>query len=253
MNTLEDEVQPVATRPLDHDEMDWDAYAQHYDQMCRFNPAYEENIELLLTRIPQWDLPKKPIICDLGAGTGNYISRLHQIIPDASYYHIDIDGRMIESARRKYQAIGLSDVKIVHEKVHNVRFPSDTFDVILCVNALYAFTPQAQVLANMRAWLKPGGKLFLIDFGRRQRTLEWALYMFREAVRARMVGEYAKAFLEGKEVLKQNRRSTKGQESGRYWLHSTEEFGAVLREAGFTVEELTSCYRDYADMAVCSK
>jgi ubiquinone/menaquinone biosynthesis C-methylase UbiE len=243
----------TAKKQIDTDEMDWDAYAKHYDQMCRFNPAYQDNIALLLDRLSAWDLPSNPAICDLGAGTGNYIVRLSEAVPTASFTHVDFDRRMIDSAINKYKDHGISHVRFVHEEIHNVEFPDQSFDLIICVNALYAFTPQQEVLAGIRKWLKPAGKLFLIDFGRKQRTMDWAIYMFRESIKSRRVGEYAKAFLEGREVLKQSQRSTKGQESGRYWLHSTEEFGQSLRTAGFTVEELKPCYRGYADMAVCSR
>lgn len=243
----------VAEKHVDADEMDWDAYAKHYDQMCRFNPAYQDNIAILLDRLSAWNLPPNPAVCDLGAGTGNYIVRLSGALPAASFTHVDFDRRMISSAMNKYADQGISHVSFVHEEIHNVAFPDQSFDLIICVNALYAFTPQQEVLTEIRKWLKPEGKLFLIDFGRKQRTLDWAIYMLRESIKSRRVGEYARAFLEGREVIRQSQRSTKGQESGRYWLHSTEEFGRCLSEAGFTVEELRPCYRDYADMAVCSR
>jgi ubiquinone/menaquinone biosynthesis C-methylase UbiE len=240
-------------KQLDADEMDWDAYAKHYDQMCRFNPAYQENIAMLLDRLTSWDLPASPMICDLGAGTGNYIASLSEALPSASFTHVDFDRRMVDSARKKYAEHGVGQVRFVQKEVHQVNFAAQSFDLVLCINAMYAFTPQQQVLARIRDWLKPSGRFFLIDFGRKQRTLDWALYMFRESVKSRRVGEFAKAFLEGREVMKQNQQTAKGQESGRYWLHSTQEFGRSLSEAGFTVEELKSCYRGYADMAVCRR
>lgn len=233
--------------------MDWDAYAAHYDQMCHFNPAYQENIDLLLSRIDTWNLPKHPIICDIGAGTGNYIVQLSAKVPAAAFVHVDFDPRMIESAEQKYREHGLSNVTFVQKSVDDLAFAEASFDVIVCVNALYAFPNRTQVLADMKRWLKPTGRLFIIDFGRKQKSVDWAIYMFREAIKARRFREAVRTFVESREVLRQNRRSTRGQKSGRYWLHSTEEFGHYLTQAGFTVEELASCYRDYADMAICSK
>jgi ubiquinone/menaquinone biosynthesis C-methylase UbiE len=235
------------------DEMDWDAYAKHYDEMCRFNPAYQENIDALLSRLPSWRLPETPIVCDLGAGTGNYILQLSKVLKGASYVHVDFDRRMIESAQKKYRDQSMVDVTFVQKPVNQLNFEESSFDLILCVNALYAFPDRANVLTDIRRWLRPTGKLFIIDFGRRQRSLDWAMYMFRESIRSRRFREAVKAFFESREVLKQNRRSTRGQQSGRYWLHSTEEFGQFLTQSGFIVEELTSCYREYADMAICSK
>ena len=63
--------------------LDWDAYAEYYDSMCEVNPSYGENIDLLTGYIDKWMLGDNPTICDLGAGTGNYIRALAERIPDA--------------------------------------------------------------------------------------------------------------------------------------------------------------------------
>lgn len=233
------------------DEMNWDAYAEHYDLMCELNPAYQENIRLLLDRITRWKLPRCPNICDIGAGTGNYIAALHSQLPDANFYHIDFDTRMNELARAKYAERGITQVQIIEDHILNIDMAIGSIDLILCINSIYAMNPHEAVLSRARSWLSPNGRLFTIDFGRKQRTLDWAVYLFRESMKSKQVGRYAKGLLEAREVMRQNRQSTKGQSTGRYWLHSTEEFGKSLENAGFIVEELSPCYRDYADMAVC--
>ncbi|NIU07971.1 MAG: methyltransferase domain-containing protein, partial [Phycisphaerae bacterium] len=144
-------------------------------------------------------------------------------------------------------------VEIIQRSVQTLEFEPESFDLIICVNALYAIHPQRSVLRKVHTWLKPTGKFFVIDFGRKQRTIDWAIYLFRESMKRRRVGTYMKALLESHEIIKQNRRSTRGQMSGRYWTHSTTEFGNVLRDCGFTVDELATCYRGYADLAICRK
>jgi ubiquinone/menaquinone biosynthesis C-methylase UbiE len=236
---------------LAKDEMNWDAYAEHYDLMCELNPAYQENIQLLLDRISKWGLPLAPRICDIGAGTGNYIAAMAEIYPKAEFVHVDFDSRMNELARAKYHRNGISNVHFVEDHVLHNRLAPSTMDLVICVNSIYAVNPQQAVLERVRELLTPGGRLFAIDFGRKQRTLDWAIYLFREAMKSGKVGRYARGLIEGREVMRQNRQSTKGQTSGRYWLHSTDEFGISLERAGFIVDELSSCYRGYADMAVC--
>lgn len=238
---------------LESDEMDWDAYAEHYDKMCELNPAYQQNIQMLLDRLPNWDLPDDASVCDLGAGTGNYILQLGQAMQRATFWHVDFDSRMIEVARRKYADANLSNVNIVQSNALEVDFEENSFDLVVCINALYAFSSQREILQKMQRWLKNNGRLFLIDFGRKQNTLDWALYMLREAAKSRRLGFYARTLVEGRELLKQNRKTTKGQESGRYWLHTTEEFGQTLSDTGFFVEEIGRCYRNYADFAICVK
>ncbi|MEQ8485711.1 MAG: methyltransferase domain-containing protein [Pseudomonadales bacterium] len=235
------------------DEMDWDAYARSYDEMCALNPAYQQNIEMLIRRLPQWNLPDDARVCDLGAGTGNYILQLSEHLPNASFWHVDADARMIDIANGKYHAAGLSRVTTLHRTAEETTFPEQSFDLIICINALYAFPDRGGVLRHAHGWLRNNGRLFIIDFGRRQSTLDWTFYLFRESIKANRVGRYARALIEAREVIKQNIKTSKGQESGRYWLHSTEAFKQSLSEAGFNVLEASRCYRNYADMAVCVK
>lgn len=238
---------------VQQDEMNWDAYAVHYDVMCDLNPSYQQNIETLLHHLNRWNLPADANICDLGAGTGNYIEALSKKLPNAHFTHIDFDKKMNDLAAQKYDLAQIKSVNIVSEFAQRVEMPQNHFDLVICVNALYAISPQKQVLHKIRTWLKDDGRFFIIDFGRKQRTLEWAIYLFRESMKRHRVGRYARALVEGREVLKQNRRSTKGQKSGRYWLHSTSEFGNTLVDCGFVVDEITPCYRGYADLAVCRR
>jgi len=238
---------------IDPDEMDWDAYAQHYDLMCDFNSSYQDNISKLIGSLRSWNLRPNATICDLGAGTGNFTLAIAEQIPDAEFVHVDFDSKMNEMAAKKYELRQVRSVKILPEYAQQIDFSDCSFDLVVCVNALYAISPQKEILRKVHSWLKPGGRFFVIDFGRKQKSIDWAFYLFRESVKKRRIGEYFKAVVEGREVFKQNRRSAKGQESGRYWLHSTSDFGAVLADSGFVVDELHPCYRGYADLAICRK
>jgi ubiquinone/menaquinone biosynthesis C-methylase UbiE len=182
----------------------------------------------------------------------NYISALAGILPLASFTHVDFDGRMIETAKAKHERARITSVSYVHGRAQDVDFPAHSFDLIVCVNALYAISPQRDLLKKMRSWLKPNGRLFVIDFGRRQKTLDWTIYVFMESVKSFRFLRYLRALVSAREVLKQNRQTTKGQESGRYWLHSTREFQSSLMECGFNVQEAFPCYRGYCDCAVCT-
>jgi ubiquinone/menaquinone biosynthesis C-methylase UbiE len=233
------------------DEMDWDAYARHYDLMCELNPAYRENINLLSSRLEEWPLPPSPRICDIGAGTGNYIAALSSRLPDAEFWHLDMDERMNQIAREKYRSRGVRNVNFCTSDVFSTDLPPGSFDLILCINSLYAISPHQAVLERVHDWLAPNGRFFTIDFGRKQRTLDWAIYMLRESLKSGNTVRYARGLFEAREVVKQNRRTRRGQSSGRYWLHTTEQFGHELVAAGFEVDELFPCYRGYADLAVC--
>ena len=231
--------------------IDWDAYATQYDLMAKYNPSYHENIEILLSYLDEWNMPPTAMICDLGAGTGNYICALAGCIPEGKYVHVDFDEVMNGIARTKYVGAKLN-VTIVEEYIQRLEFPSENFDLILCVNALYAIQPQQAVLHKVRKWLKPDGKFFVIDFGRRTRMFDWGWYLLKSVVKEHGVLECSRLVANRVEIVRQNRRGSKTQQQGSYWLHSTQEFGRILTSCGFQVDDIRSCYRDYCDLAVCS-
>jgi ubiquinone/menaquinone biosynthesis C-methylase UbiE len=221
--------------------------------MAKYNPSYHENIKIIRENVDAWDIPDDAKICDLGAGTGNYIAALSRIRPNARYTHIDFDRVMNEIAREKYAALGIKEVKINEEYVQRLEYPDETFDLVLCVNALYAISPQEAVLRNVYRWLKPGGRFFVIDFGRRNRVIDWSWYLIRNLIKEHGVVECGKFVFNSVELIRQNARGSKIQEEGAYWLHSTQEFGRALADIGFQVEDLRPCYRDYCDLAICTK
>lgn len=253
MESKTEELHQFVASDVQPDEMNWDAYAEHYDEMCELNPSYQQNIEKLLDNLRKWNLSSDARICDLGAGTGNYVKAISEHLPNAHFTHVDFDRKMNSVAQRKYQLAQIKSFEIINEYAQRVELDKNSYDLVVCVNALYAISPQKQVLRKIRSWLKDDGHFFLIDFGRKQRTLDWVIYLFRESMKSHRVGRYTKALIEGREVIKQNRRNTKGQQSGRYWLHSTSDFGNTLADCGFEVEQIYPCYRGYADLAICRK
>ena len=232
-------------------EIDWETYASNYDLLASSNPSYLENIELLRDAVRDMELPEDPVICDVGAGTGNFICAIGQDLPQARFVHLDFDATMNEIALHKYRALGLERVDVHCCPADEAGYPAETFDLIISVNALYAMQPQREVLRRIRSWLKPSGTFFVIDYGRQVQLLDWAVYMVRSSIRTRGFWATAKLFKKNLGGARQNRRGARGQADGRYWLHSTEEFGEILEDAGFAVRDLRPCYRGYSDLAIC--
>lgn len=251
-STLKAEGRQEPAEPRPH-EIDWDTYASKYDLLATNNPSYYENIELLRSMVRELGLPKDAAVCDVGAGTGNFICALSQDLPNASYYHLDFDPAMNEIAAAKYASAGISGVDIKCAKASEAIYPDESFDLIISVNALYAMKPQMEVLRRIRRWLKPTGTFFVIDYGRQVNVLDWSLYILKHAFQTRGFGYALKLLKNNVENIRQNRRGAQGQAEGLYWLHSTEEFGQVLEQAGFSVLTLRECYRGYSDLAVCKR
>ena len=232
--------------------IEWGVYAQKYDSVCQYNPAYQENVQELLSQATKWNLPGDASIADLGAGTGNFICALAPILPDANFTHVDCDHEMNALARRKYRELGLDNVTVVQNHLQRLQLPDASFDAIICVNALYAIAPQDLILKKINRWLKPGGKLFIIDFGRPVRLLDWGWYLLKHTVADHGFLHFTKALWDNIEFVKQNRKAQHDFSEGTFWEHTTEDFEDALTASGFEIEIIETCYRDYCDLAICT-
>ncbi len=234
--------------------IDWTKYAKHYDQMCNHNPSYWEMINSVLTAIGTLNLPESSRILDIGAGTGNLLFSLAKERNDLSLFHLDFDRGMNELASAKYNSLGQKNtVEIVACAVEEANFPDNHFDVITTTNALYATSEPQKVLSTAYDWIKPGGQLVIVDFGRPQNVNDWAWYMAKTSLVTQGIAPTIKLFRENWEVARQNKITAEAQDSGNYWLHNTSEFKIALEKSGFIVNKLDQCYRGYSDIAVCSK
>lgn len=229
---------------------EWSKYASQFDEMCDLIPAYQDNIDALISAIPDFDLPPNPRICDLGAGTGNFVIAMNNVLPGATFTHVDLDPIMNETARAKYGERGI-DATVVENYIQRLDFDPNSFDLIVCVNALCHAAPQEITLRRMKEWLKDDGTLFVIDFGRPVRLMDWGWYIFSNAVNRVGFLNYLRALVRNRETFIQNRRAKKGQAEGAMWTHTKEEFESVITSAGFDLIVSKPCYRGYCDMAIC--
>ena len=231
--------------------INWSAYARHYDLLCSHNDSYSELLDALSSFLSSADLPENPLIVDVGAGTGNFSAIISETLPDSNIYHIDANREMNLRALSKYELHDHRNITIIESDVLEAKLDSNSVDLIICINCLYAMNPQALVLEKFRSWLKPSGLLYVVDLGREMKPLDWGLHFFRRAQKKHYVFEYLKDAIRGREVVKQNRTTRIAQLSGEYWMHDTIEFGNILTQSGYNLLKLEPCYRDYADLAIC--
>ena len=234
-------------------EVRWDEYAEAYDVMCSANPAYSENLDIFKTWIGDLGLTSGARICDVGAGTGNYALEIARRFPDSSIVHLDSDPIMNRSASRKYRALGADNVGFATSDASLTSFAPSSFDLIVCVNALYTFESPERALAKFHLWLKTGGFLFLIDLGRLMDVADWSRYIIMSSIKRVGLAATARAFFRGRKAIGQNRLIRQEQQRGRYWMHTTEQLATTLQRSGFDVAQARTCYRDVCDLAVCRK
>ena len=182
------------------------------------------------------DVPRRDVrVLDIGCGPGN----ITLLLAEAGFSALGIDpyGPLVELAREKRRAKQHANVAFQHADVA-VGDPrwAGAFDQVVNVHSLYAHPRPLDVLRQACRALKPGGRGVFVNFTRRVplvatfqtirrreglgsalRCLRWVLpNAIFEATRRR-VGPY-------------------------YWQEA--EFGAHLRDAGFTVLDMRRTFFD---------
>lgn len=231
----------------------WSEYATSYDEFVVPLSCYQDNIKLLQKfLVAKSTNLNEPHICDIGAGTGIYIKSMAEICADANFTHLDLDAEMCAYAQRRYSDAGLG-VKVLNQSADSADIDYNSQDIVTAVNVIYALPKPKQRLKDIYDWLRPGGYFFVIDFGRRQNSLDWTQYFFRELLKRRGLVASARAIPSAINLFRRQNEGVEAQDSGAYWLHTTEDFVEELEKVGFEVEESSQCYRGYADMAICRK
>ena len=213
-------VRRLLTRSAHSKRVRWDEYAAAYDIMCGANPEYESNLALFRDWLSSIDLPDESVVCDVGAGTGNYAIEIATRFPTARVIHLDGDPVMNGTASKKYRATGITNIEFSVSSVAEAEFPDASLDLIVCVNALYTFGDAEKVLKKFHSWLKPTGRFFVIDLGRPMDVADWSKYIIGASLRKRGVGATLSSFIRGRKAIHQNRRIRHQQNLGHYWLHS---------------------------------
>jgi len=103
-------------------------------------------------------------VADVGCGEGYFVLHLAKRVgAQGRVYAVDIDEDSLGKAKRAVEEDGLTNVLIVRSKANDATLPAATLDVVLTVNAYHEMREYDAMLRSIRAALKPGGLLAVID------------------------------------------------------------------------------------------
>ncbi|MBN8579889.1 MAG: class I SAM-dependent methyltransferase [Anaerolineae bacterium] len=103
---------------------------------------------------------------DLGAGSGAFTFALRELIgPTATIYAVDKDRSSLETLKSEYRA-RFETAENLHLQVQDFSRPSSlpSLDGILAANSLHYFKDRVKVLQHIKSFLKPNGKLIVIEY-----------------------------------------------------------------------------------------
>ncbi|KAF6837163.1 beta-ketoacyl synthase domain-containing protein [Colletotrichum plurivorum] len=147
---------------MDHDGL----LTEFYGSDCGFGPAYhymQDALAPILHRYPKMD------ILEIGAGTGGATRYILEQDPSPSfnsYTFTDISTSFFEKARDKFAPF---EEGMEFRALDVRRSPADqgyaphSYDLVIASNVLHATPNLEETMANVRALLKPGGHLVVVE------------------------------------------------------------------------------------------
>ena len=135
----------------------------HYgiDWLEREEREMEENTSLLLK-----NLAVKPgmVVADIGAGSGYHSALLSKMVGTGKVFAVDVEPEMIAYLNARIKQEKLTRIVPVLSTEQKVSLPENTIDMMLLVDVYHEFSFPYEMALSMRAALKPGGKLVLVEF-----------------------------------------------------------------------------------------
>ena len=80
----------------------------------------------------------------------------------------DIFSDFLAKARTNSQQAGLTNVTFIQGTEHSAKLPAGELDVILALDSYHHFDYPGDMLANLKAALKPDGRLAIVEYYKRE-------------------------------------------------------------------------------------
>lgn len=118
--------------------------------------------------VSELELKPGDLVADVGAGTG-LLSRpfARAVAPTGTVYAVDVNRELLEHIRATAVREGLDNLVTVEGDPDDPRLP-EPVDVIVICDTLHHIESPDRYLARLPRYLKPGGRLAVIDFYRDQ-------------------------------------------------------------------------------------
>jgi cyclopropane fatty-acyl-phospholipid synthase-like methyltransferase len=103
------------------------------------------------------------VIADIGSGTGYFSVRFANMTPKGRVYGVDTEPDMVKYLSERAKREGLKNVTAVAGAPDDPRLPEKA-DLIVLVDVFHHIDARESYFRKLRASLKPGGRVAIIDF-----------------------------------------------------------------------------------------
>jgi ubiquinone/menaquinone biosynthesis C-methylase UbiE len=153
-------------------------------------------------------LDKGAAIADVGAGTGLYSRLFAKHVGEAGrVYAVDISKKFVDHVEATSRKEGLNNVVGVVCRQDSCDLEPASVDAVFICDTYHHFEFPQKTMKSIYDALRPGGRLFLIDFVREEgESSDWILNHVRagEAVVRKEIASVGFEFVDEKEIFEQN-------------------------------------------------
>jgi ubiquinone/menaquinone biosynthesis C-methylase UbiE len=103
------------------------------------------------------------VIADVGSGTGYFAVRLANMVPNGRVYGVDVEPDMVKYLAERAKREKRDNVVAVKGTPGDPRLPEKA-DLVLLVDVYHHIEDRERYFRDLRASLKPGGRVAVIDF-----------------------------------------------------------------------------------------
>ena len=104
-------------------------------------------------------------VADLGAGSGYFTVRLAaRTGPKGRVFATDLQPEMLKMLATRLARENVKNVTLVQGAIDDPKLPPGSIDLVLMVDVYHEFSEPQKMLRGIRAALRPGGRLVLLEY-----------------------------------------------------------------------------------------
>jgi SAM-dependent methyltransferase len=103
------------------------------------------------------------VVADIGSGTGYFAVRLAHMVPKGKVYGLDTEPDMVKYLAERAKREGLRNLISSKAEAGDPRLPEKA-DLVILVDVYHHIDGRDAYFGRLRASLKPGGRVAIIDF-----------------------------------------------------------------------------------------
>ena len=117
-------------------------------------------------------IPKGASVADIGAGSGFITERLSaRVGPNGRVFANDLQPQMLQILGRRLAQRNITNVTLVQGTIDDPKLDAASVDLEIMVDVYHELSQPQAMLRRLRAALKPGGRLVLLEYRKEDPTI----------------------------------------------------------------------------------